>query len=111
MGEQAEQQVLEQMGRKFLPDSHPQAIRCRRICERLLTAAGAVGDAGGSHGGLSRKRDVNWRVHVVNDNTPNAFVLPSGLIIVHTGILPVAANDDGLATVLGHGPPFLARAH
>lgn len=33
-------------------------------------------------------------------------MLPSGLIIVHSGILPVASNDDGLATVLGHGPPL-----
>ena len=83
MGEQAEQQVLQQLSSKFLPQSHPQSIRCRRICERLLTAAGAVGDNDGSHGGLSRKRDVNWRVHVrardvasliaqvVQDDTPN----------------------------------------
>lgn len=35
-------------------------------------------------------------------NTKNAFVLPGGKIFVFTGILPVSANDDGLATVLGH---------
>ena len=34
--------------------------------------------------------------------TKNAFVLPGGKIFVFTGILPVSANDDGLATVLGH---------
>ncbi len=35
-------------------------------------------------------------------NTKNAFVLPGGKIFVFTGILPVSANDNGLATVLGH---------
>lgn len=34
--------------------------------------------------------------------TKNAFVTPGGKIFVFTGILPVSANDDGLATVLGH---------
>ena len=34
--------------------------------------------------------------------TKNAFVLPGGKIFVFTGILPVSANDNGLATVLGH---------
>jgi predicted Zn-dependent protease len=40
---------------------------------------------------------------VIDDRqTKNAFVLPGGKIFVFTGILPVSANDDGLATVLGH---------
>lgn len=34
--------------------------------------------------------------------TKNAFVLPGGKIFVFTGILPVCANEDGLASVLGH---------
>ena len=43
------------------------------------------------------------QVYVIDDKkTKNAFVLPGGKIFVFTGILPVSANDDGLATVLGH---------
>ena len=43
------------------------------------------------------------QVYVIDDRkTKNAFVLPGGKVFVFTGILPVAANDDGLATVLGH---------
>lgn len=34
--------------------------------------------------------------------TKNAFVLPGGKIFVFTGILPVCANEDGLASVMGH---------
>lgn len=42
-------------------------------------------------------------MYVVDDKkVKNAFVLPGGKIFVFTGILPVSANDDGLATVLGH---------
>lgn len=42
-------------------------------------------------------------MYVVDDKSvKNAFVLPGGKIFVFTGILPVSANDDGLATVLGH---------
>lgn len=33
----------------------------------------------------------------------SAFVLPNGTIFVFTGILPVAADADGLACILGHG--------
>lgn len=32
----------------------------------------------------------------------NAFVLPGGKVFVHTGILPICRDDDGLATVLAH---------
>lgn len=43
------------------------------------------------------------QVYVIDDKkTKNAFVLPGGKIFVFTGILGVSANDNGLATVLGH---------
>ena len=32
----------------------------------------------------------------------NAFVIPGGYVFVHSGILDVTQNDDGLAAVLGH---------
>jgi predicted Zn-dependent protease len=32
----------------------------------------------------------------------NAFVIPGGKVFVYTGILPIAKNDDGLASILGH---------
>lgn len=45
---------------------------------------------------------AQWEVKVFEDATPNAFALPGGKIGVHTGILPIAQNDAGLATILGH---------
>lgn len=45
---------------------------------------------------------ANFRVFVIDNPEPNAFVLPGGQIFVNTGLLAVALNDDGLATVLAH---------
>jgi predicted Zn-dependent protease len=43
-----------------------------------------------------------WQVAVVQNPAQNAFCLPGGKIVVYTGILPIAQNEAGLATVLGH---------
>ena len=44
----------------------------------------------------------NWEVVVFEDDSANAFALPGRKIGVHTGLLRVAANQDQLATVIGH---------
>lgn len=46
--------------------------------------------------------DFDWELEIVQDNQVNAFCLPGGKIVVYTGILPVAVNEAGLATVIGH---------
>jgi predicted Zn-dependent protease len=43
-----------------------------------------------------------WEANVIADRRINAFCLPGGKIAAYTGILPVAQNDDQLATVLSH---------
>ncbi|MCH5329179.1 MAG: M48 family metallopeptidase [Coprobacter sp.] len=43
-----------------------------------------------------------WQFVLVNDNTPNAFCMPGGKVVVNDGILPYTLDDDGLAVVLGH---------
>ena len=44
----------------------------------------------------------NWEFIVIDEPQVNAFALPGGKIAVYTGLLPVAGDDAGLATVLGH---------
>lgn len=46
--------------------------------------------------------DLKWQFVLVKDNTPNAFALPGGKVVVNEGILPYTRNDDGLAVVVGH---------
>jgi predicted Zn-dependent protease len=49
------------------------------------------------------KGDYQWEFKVVeNDKMINAFCLPGGKVAVYTGILPLAHDDAGLATVMGH---------
>lgn len=44
----------------------------------------------------------NWEVNLVEDTSVNAWCMPGGKIVVHTGILPITKNDAGLAVVIGH---------
>jgi metalloendopeptidase OMA1, mitochondrial len=48
------------------------------------------------------RTDYQWEFKVIEDKQVNAFCLPGGKVAVYTGILPVARDDAGLATVLGH---------
>jgi predicted Zn-dependent protease len=43
-----------------------------------------------------------WEFRLVRSKQVNAFCLPGGKVVVYTGILPIAENETGLATVMGH---------
>lgn len=69
----------------------------------LSNAGGASWFGSQSGAGLQQQSATKWEVFVIDDpKQKNAFVLPGGKIFVFTGILPICANADGLATVLGH---------
>ncbi len=65
-----------------------QVDRIRRVGGRLVQAAGLA--------------DRSWDYAVFSDDSPNAFVLPSGQIGVTSGLLALVRNDDQLASVIGH---------
>lgn len=44
----------------------------------------------------------HWEFNLIEDDSENAWAMPGGKVAVHTGILPVTANENGLATVMGH---------
>lgn len=43
-----------------------------------------------------------WEFNLIASPEINAFCLPGGKVAVYEGILPIAANDDGLAVIMGH---------
>ncbi|OSZ81839.1 peptidase M48 [Chitinophagaceae bacterium IBVUCB1] len=43
-----------------------------------------------------------WEFNLVNNNEVNAFCMPGGKVVVYTGIMPIAANETGLAVIMGH---------
>ena len=101
VGRQAYAEVLDEYRDRILPQGHPDVQRVERVVSRLAKAAQIE----------PLQREINlriqgyvfeWEVRVVQDRQVNAFCLPAGKIVVFTGILPVAATDDQLATVLSH---------
>lgn len=48
------------------------------------------------------KSDYKWEFNLIKNDQKNAFCLPGGKVVVYTGILSVAKNDDQLATVISH---------
>jgi predicted Zn-dependent protease len=53
-------------------------------------------------GRADQLKGYQWEFNVVDDPTVNAFCMPGGKVIFYTGILKVCANEDAIATVMGH---------
>ncbi len=71
-----------------ISSNRAQTQRIKKIGNRIAKAAD--------------RPDFEWEFNLVDDNQVNAFCLPGGKVVVFTGILPVAQNDDQLATVMSH---------
>lgn len=54
------------------------------------------------HNATKRIEGFQWEFNTVDDPTVNAWCMPGGKVVVYTGILKMAANDDELAVVMGH---------
>lgn len=46
--------------------------------------------------------DYQWEYKLVEDKAVNAWCMPGGKIVVYTGLIKVAQDEAGLATVMGH---------
>jgi len=72
----------------------------------------AVGDVVGRIAKISDRPNFDWEYKVIEDDDQiNAFALPGGKIGVYTGILPIAKNEAGLATVIGHEVAHATARH
>lgn len=52
-----------------------------------------------------------WELAIVNQPDVNAFVMPGGKMVVKSGILSVAQNQDQLAAVIGHEVAHVTANH
>ena len=83
------EQVTKEYRGSILPPDHPYSVKVNNVLRRLIPASGL--------------EHLNWEVRVIDDpEQQNAFVMSGGKVFVFTGILPICADDDGLAAVLGH---------
>jgi metalloendopeptidase OMA1, mitochondrial len=101
LGEEAYDDVLRKSRRQILPKDDPRVQRVRGIAKRIVQAAGIRPLQAEINLRLEGYR-FEWEANVIADRQINAFCLPGGKIVVYTGILPVAENDDQLATVMSH---------
>jgi metalloendopeptidase OMA1, mitochondrial len=85
MGVQAFKEVLATA--KLSQDTRLNTI-IQRVANRIAEAA--------------NQPEYQWEFKLIDSDEKNAFCLPGGKVAVYTGILPIAANEAGLATILGH---------
>jgi predicted Zn-dependent protease len=84
---QKEQQRGRLLGEAEDPAAHAWV---KRVSERVIWASG-LGNT------------YQWDYMIINaPKTVNAAAIAGGRIIIYTGILPVARDDAGLATIIGH---------
>jgi predicted Zn-dependent protease len=75
------------------------AARVKRIGQKIATAVTQYMNANG-YG--SQIAGFKWEFNLIDSKEVNAWCMPGGKVAVYSGILPVAKDDAGLATVMGH---------
>ncbi|WP_188405943.1 M48 family metallopeptidase [Psychroflexus salis] len=77
----------------------PRAEMIKRIGNEIAQAAEQWLDANGYK---NYTDNYKWEFVLIDENTVNAWAMPGGKVAFYTGILPVAANENGIATIMGH---------
>lgn len=71
----------------------------KRVGQRIAVAAERYLTANGYEGYL---KDYQWEYTLIESEQVNAWCMPGGKIAFYTGILPIAANETGVAAIMGH---------
>lgn len=95
LGLQSFDQVLEASD---LVEAGPDFELVTRVARRLAATRPAV-------------KNFRWQAALVRDPAINAFCLPGGKLVVHTGLLPIAETEAGLAAVLAHAMAHATLRH
>lgn len=71
-----------------------------RVTKRIADAAESIDEP-----------NFNWECKLLDEDSPNAFCLPGGKIVVFSGMLKYAMNEAGLASVIGHEVAHAVARH
>ena len=93
------QQYEEFLSENTIVTGTPEAEMVQRVGDRIREAAESLFAAQGEENFLD---DYQWEYHLIESNEVNAWVMPGGKIVIYTGILPLAVDEDGLAVIMGH---------
>ena len=71
----------------------------KRVGQRIAVASERWLNANGYQGYLT---DYKWEYSLIDSDQVNAWCMPGGKIAFYTGIMPIAANETGVAAIMGH---------
>jgi predicted Zn-dependent protease len=94
LGEQQTRQVLQ---KAKLSKNPAYNTHVKRVSRRIASVA--------------NRHDFHWQYYVLENKTPNAFVLPGGKIFVNSGLFRYVRSDAELATVISHEIAHALRSH
>lgn len=77
----------------------PDAQLIKNVGNKIATASKRYLDANGYQGYLE---GYEWEFTLLDDETVNAWAMPGGKIAFYTGILPIAQNETGIASIMAH---------
>ncbi|XP_064624426.1 metalloendopeptidase OMA1, mitochondrial-like [Lineus longissimus] len=93
---------IELLKSHFLAADHPASQAVLEVATRLYH----------TNQDIPQVKNLTFSVAVVDeDDTVNAFVLPTGHIFVFTGLLKAMHNEDQLAVILGHEMAHAILSH
>ena len=88
-----------------------QQLKQNTPLSRDAAAADAVRRVGERIAAVAPLPGAQWEFVLFEDPQPNAFCLPGGKVGVFSGMLPIAWNEAGLATVIGHEVAHAVARH
>ncbi|MBX2978750.1 MAG: M48 family metallopeptidase [Flavobacteriales bacterium] len=91
------QEVLQ--ASRLVPDSDPRTRQVKSVGDKI--AAAATKYLKDNKQG-KRVEGFQWAFNLIDEPTVNAWCMPGGKVAFYTGILPITANEPGLAVVMGH---------
>lgn len=93
------QQYDEVLSQSRVVRNTSEARMIQNVGQRIATAAKRFLDANGYQGYLA---DYDWEFALLEDESVNAWAMPGGKIAFYTGILPIAQDETGIATIMAH---------
>ncbi|KAJ9447704.1 Mitochondrial metalloendopeptidase OMA1 [Diplonema papillatum] len=91
--------AFELINGKVLPKYHPYSVEVTAIANKLLRAMERDQDREPL---LEECLQWEWKICVVENDEINAYCLPGGKVVVHSGLLKAASDSTQLAFVIAH---------
>ena len=71
----------------------------QRVGNKIKVASERWLDANGYEGYTNK---YEWEYNLIDEDVINAWAMPGGKVAFYTGIIPIAKNERGIATIMGH---------